>query len=422
MENHQIVLLIVCFILVGMSAFFSASELAYTALNKVRLKTAHANGDVLAGKVLKLTENYDRILSTILIGNNIVNIAVSSIATILFLSFLKDSPNLAATLSTVATTVVVVIFGEVTPKSLANANPEKFAKVAYPVLKFMTILFYPFNSFFVVWRKLLNKIFKIKVDTAITEDELITYVETAESGGSIMEHESQLIRSAIEFDDLEVDDVMIARVNVVAIEQGESIENIKLKFREHGFSRIPVYAQTIDSIIGVIHEKDFYIMLDDGKQDINDIIQSSICISPNMKISAVLKMLQKAKIHMAIVVDEFGGTEGIVTLEDIIEELVGEIWDEHDEEEILLRRVDENTFVVSGSENIWEMFEAFGLDVKEDFDSTTVGGFVTEKMEKIPVPGEKIEYENLEFNVTKANAKRVLEVKVKRLIQEDKHD
>ena len=256
-------------------------------------------------------------------------------------------------------------------------------------------------------------IFKKKKEQTYTEDELITIVETAEEEGGIKQHESQLIRSAIEFEDLDVDDIMVPRVNVVAIEEGTALDDINEMFASSGFSRLPVYAKTVDSIIGVLHEKDFYQLLREGGSDIHEKISPCICVSLNMKISKVLRMLQKAKVHLAIVVDEFGGTAGIVTLEDILEELVGEIWDEHDEVEVLYKKIDDNTFLVQGNENLDDMFEELGVETREEFDSTSVGGWVTEQMEKIPVAGESFAFENLDIVVTKANARRVLEVKVK---------
>ena len=205
---------------------------------------------------------------------------------------------------------------------------------------------------------------------------------------------------------------MIPRVNVVAVEENAEMDSIYDKFVEFGFSRMPVYAETIDAVVGVIHEKDFYALMHDGGTNIKGIIQSSVCVSSSMKISTVLRMLQKAKIHMAIVVDEFGGTEGIVTLEDILEELVGEIYDEHDEIEILFKKLDDKTFIVSGDENVEDMYEKLGLSIQDDIDATTVSGFVTELMDKIPEAGEILNLDHMDIEVTKANAKHVQEVKV----------
>ena len=266
---------------------------------------------------------------------------------------------------------------------------------------------------------MLRKIFKFKKTSTITEGELLTIVETAENEGELQEHESQLIRSAIEFEDLDVKDIMIPRINVIAVEENSDMESVYDKFVQHGFSRMPVYAENIDAVVGIIHEKDFYALLHDGGKDIKSIIQSSVCVSSSMKISTVLRMLQKAKVHMAIVVDEFGGTEGIVTLEDILEELVGEIYDEHDEIEILFKKVDDKTFIVSGDENVEDMYEKLDLSAPDDTESTTVSGYITELMDKIPQTGEKLTLKDIEIEVTKASAKHVQEVKVTLLENEE---
>lgn len=423
MDPGQIGLIVALILLIIASGFFSATETAFSTANKVRLRTLEADGNKSAKRVLRMLDRYDRLLSTVLIGNNIVNITSATLATILFASLIANA-QLAATLSTVVMTVLVLIFGEITPKTIAKQFPEWWCLRFWPILRFVEIVLLPLDLLLTPWKLLINRIFKNKKTAAITEDELITYVETAKSEGGIDEHESQLIRSAIEFEDLDVDDIMVPRVNVVAIEENETADVIAELFYEHGFSRLPVYSKTIDSIIGIIHEKDFYQLYRNPKLsgqefDLKSIVQSSVCVSTNMKISTVLRMLQKAKIHMAIVVDEFGGTEGIVTLEDILEELVGEIWDEHDEVEVLSKKIGDDVFLVSGSQNLEVMFDDLGLAIKEEFDSTTVGGWVTEQMGKIPTVGESFAFENLEITVAKANAKRVLECKVRVLPQEE---
>jgi len=418
MDGTQIGLLLAIIILIMLSAYFSASEMAFTSVNKIRLMNMEANGNKRAGAVLRATENFDKLLSTVLVGNNIVNITSASIATLFFDSLIK-SANLATTVSTVVMTVVVLIFGEITPKLFAKEKPEACAMLFYPLLKMLMIVLTPINLIFSGWKWLLRKIFKFKKTSTITEGELLTIVETAENEGELQEHESQLIRSAIEFEDLDVKDIMIPRINVIAVEENSDMESVYDKFVQHGFSRMPVYAENIDAVVGIIHEKDFYALLHDGGKDIKSIIQSSVCVSSSMKISTVLRMLQKAKVHMAIVVDEFGGTEGIVTLEDILEELVGEIYDEHDEIEILFKKVDDKTFIVSGDENVEDMYEKLDLSAPDDTESTTVSGYVTELMDKIPQTGEKLTLKDIEIEVTKASAKHVQEVKVTLLENEE---
>lgn len=418
MDGTQIGLLLAIIILIMLSAYFSASEMAFTSVNKIRLMNMEANGNKRAGAVLRATENFDKLLSTVLVGNNIVNITSASIATLFFDSLIK-SANIATTVSTVVMTVVVLIFGEITPKLFAKEKPEACAMLFYPLLKMLMIVLTPINLIFSGWKWLLRKIFKFKKTSTITEGELLTIVETAENEGELQEHESQLIRSAIEFEDLDVKDIMIPRINVIAVEENSDMESVYDKFVQHGFSRMPVYAENIDAVVGIIHEKDFYALLHDGGKDIKSIIQSSVCVSSSMKISTVLRMLQKAKVHMAIVVDEFGGTEGIVTLEDILEELVGEIYDEHDEIEILFKKVDDKTFIVSGDENVEDMYEKLDLSAPDDTESTTVSGYVTELMDKIPQTGEKLTLKDIEIEVTKASAKHVQEVKVTLLENEE---
>lgn len=418
MDGTQIGLLLAIIILIMLSAYFSASEMAFTSVNKIRLMNMEANGNKRAGAVLRATENFDKLLSTVLVGNNIVNITSASIATLFFDSLIK-SANLATTVSTVVMTVVVLIFGEITPKLFAKEKPEACAMLFYPLLKMLMIVLTPINLIFSGWKWLLRKIFKFKKTSTVTEGELLTIVETAENEGELQEHESQLIRSAIEFEDLDVKDIMIPRINVIAVEENSDMESVYDKFVQHGFSRMPVYAENIDAVVGIIHEKDFYALLHDGGKDIKSIIQSSVCVSSSMKISTVLRMLQKAKVHMAIVVDEFGGTEGIVTLEDILEELVGEIYDEHDEIEILFKKVDDKTFIVSGDENVEDMYEKLDLSAPDDTESTTVSGYITELMDKIPQTGEKLTLKNIEIEVTKASAKHVQEVKVTLLENEE---
>lgn len=418
MDGTQIGLLLAIIILIMLSAYFSASEMAFTSVNKIRLMNMEANGNKRAGAVLRATENFDKLLSTVLVGNNIVNITSASIATLFFNSLIK-SANLATTVSTVVMTVVVLIFGEITPKLFAKEKPEACAMLFYPLLKMLMIVLTPINLIFSGWKWLLRKIFKFKKTSTITEGELLTIVETAENEGELQEHESQLIRSAIEFEDLDVKDIMIPRINVIAVEENSDMESVYDKFVQHGFSRMPVYAENIDAVVGIIHEKDFYALLHDGGKDIKSIIQSSVCVSSSMKISTVLRMLQKAKVHMAIVVDEFGGTEGIVTLEDILEELVGEIYDEHDEIEILFKKVDDKTFIVSGDENVEDMYEKLDLSAPDDTESTTVSGYITELMDKIPQTGEKLTLKDIEIEVTKASAKHVQEVKVTLLEKEE---
>lgn len=410
-------LIVALIALILLSAFFSATETAYTSASRIRLKNMEGNGSKRAKKVLIQLEKYDKVLNAALIGNNIVNITAATLAGILFAGFIQNEA-VSAIIATAAITLTVLIFGEIIPKSVAKESPEKFAMFAQPCVSMLFILFWPFLALFSLWRK----IFKSKGNAAVKGDELITIVEEAESGGEIDSHESELIRSAIEFDDVELYDIMIPRVNIIAVKDTDSLQHIADTFAETGFSRLPVYHDSLDAIVGILHEKDFFALMRDKKEDILTGIKDSIWLSRNMKISAALRTLQKEKVHMAIVADEFGGTSGLVTLEDILEELVGEIYDEHDEEEVLIKQVDEKTFVVSGAGTLVEMFEEMDLDIKEEFESTSVGGWVTEQLKRIPQAGETFSYQNLDITVTKASSRKVIEIKAEIKEPEDEDE
>ncbi len=411
MSSTQIGMLIALVALVLLSAFFSSSETAFTTISRVRLHTLESNGVKWAKRAGKMIDSYDKLITTILIGNNIVNIVGSSLATVFFTSVILDGST-AVTVSTVVMTLAVLIFGEITPKTLAKEHPEGMVRAFVNIIWLLEILLFPLTWIFSMWKKLLLKVFKFKKSPGITEDELLTYVETAHSEGGIDEHESELIRSAIEFEDLDVGDIMVHRVGVVAVSETADMDEVAKAFRDNGYSRIPVYSGTIDTVVGVIHEKDFLLAYLDGAKSFEKCIQPTVCLSANMKISAALRMMQKGKIHMAIVVDEYGGTSGIITMEDILEELVGEIYDEHDEIEEFIKKTSDNTFVINGNAPLLDAFDYMDVDIKEEFESSSVGGWITELMEKIPVAGEKIDYENLHIVVTRSTAKRVAEVQI----------
>lgn len=410
MDPSQIGILVALIVLVFLSAFFSSAETAFTGVNRIRLHTLEADGVKWAKRVGNMIDSYDKLITTILIGNNIVNIVATTLATILFTGLIGGSTGV--TVSTVVMTLVVLIFGEITPKTIAKEHPEGFCRAFERALWILEIIFFPLTWIFSQWKKLLVKIFKFKKSPGITEDELLTYVETAQNEGGIDEHESELIRSAIEFEDLDVGDIMIHRVNVVAVSDDESMEAVAEKFRSSGYSRMPVYSGTIDTIIGIVHEKDFLIATLDGATDFKSCIQNTVCMSENMKISSALRMMQKNKLHLAVVVDEYGGTSGIVTMEDILEELVGEIYDEHDEVEEFIKKIADDTFIVNGNAPLLDVFDYMGANIREEFESASVGGWVTEQMEKIPLAGEGFDYADLHITVTRSTQKRVAEVKI----------
>lgn len=416
METGDIVVLVVLLVLIVLSGLFSGAETAYSAAQKARLQAMEDDGEKRAGKVINFLDKYERILSTILIGNNIVNITCATLGTILFSSLIENG-DIANTVSTIVITVVVLIFGEITPKTLAKERPEKAAILFYPFIVVCYYILLPFNFIFSGWKWLLGKIFKFKKEVSFTEEELINIVENAEEEGELESHESELIRSAIEFEDREVIDIMIPRVNVISVDIEDSMEDIYNTYVESGYSRLPVYKDTIDNVLGIIHEKDFYKLMHDGVKDISAIIQQTICVPATMKISSALREIQRSKVHLAIVVDEFGGTKGIVALEDILEELVGEIYDEHDAVQELCKKISDTEYVVAGEQNLEEFLDELNITLDEDdeeerIDATTVGGFVSEQMDKIPQKGEKFTFKNLEVEITNATTTRVNEVKV----------
>ena len=416
MDSEITQLIIILILLIVMSGYFSAAETAFSAINRIRLKNL-ANGDNKKAKVaLELSKNYDVLLSTILIGNNVVNIAAASIGTVIFTRYFDKA---GAAISTVVMTILILIFSEISPKSLAKEAPEKFAMWSAPGLRILVFLLTPFNFFVTSWKQLLSKFFQVNEDRSITEEELLTIIDEAQSEGGINEQEGELIRSAIEFNDLDVNDVLTPRVNVLAIDLSYSDETIHKMFVESGYSRMPVYETSIDDIIGVIHEKNFHNYLHSGKPkaSIRGIIKPVIWATATTKISKLLTLLQTTKSHMAVITDEYGGTAGIVTLEDILEELVGEIWDEHDEITEEFIQLEDNEYKISGSANIDKMFDLFGID--EDYESNTVGGFVIGELGKIPNEGDSFTYEGIKITVTKTNFRRVIEIHVSVLNSEE---
>ncbi|PWM71265.1 MAG: HlyC/CorC family transporter [Bacillota bacterium] len=416
MPEGTVPLLLAIIVLLLLSGFFSSMETAYSCANKLKLKTMSANGNARAEKTLRLAEKYDALLSTILVGNNIVNITMTTLSGIFFAILITNQAT-AATVSTVAATVAVLIIGEITPKMIANVYPEKFAMAGYPVLIFFKVILYPVNMIFTGWKWLLAKAFKLKNDSIVTEDEIMTMVEEAQSGGTLKQEETRLIRSVIEFDDLEVVDILIPRVNITAVELGTSFDKIKDIFDEEGYSRIPVYKGSIDTVVGILHEKDFFQAYLKGKKDISPFLQSVVYTTEHIKISALLKQLQKKKAHMAVVLDEYGGTSGIVTLEDILEELVGEIWDEHDEETTWCRPLDDNTMLIDAKASLLDFLELYEIDADEydNYDAITVSGWVIEQLGGIPAVGREFRYNHLDIEVTKSTVKKVLEIKVTKL-------
>ena len=414
--------IIALIVLVFFSAFTSLAETSFSCASRLKLRALSSNGNNRAKRVLSLAEEkFDKLISTILIGNNIVNITSATIATTLFAMMISDE-GLANTVSTIVTTVAVLIFGEITPKLIAKMYPEKTAMAFYPLVIAFYYILYPINFIFSGWRWLIIKVFRLKINDTVTEEEILTIVKEAEEDGTFRDDETKLIRSVIEFDDLEVGDILVPRVNIVATDVESSMEDIKKIFAKEGYSRIPVYKGSIDTVIGTIHEKDFFNAYLAGKKGIDGIMQNAVYTTEHIKISNLLKQLQKNKVHMAIVLDEYGGTLGLITLEDILEELVGEIYDEHDEVINYFKELDENSYSVDGNAPLSDMFEYFNMADDDNFEAITVSGWVIEELGEIPRAGASFTYKNLVIEVLKSTVKRVLSVKITVTIIEEDND
>ncbi len=410
MNNNVIIILLV--VLVLLSAFFSATETAFSSLNKVRLKYLANNGNKKAQKTLKLADDFTSLLSTILIGNNIVNITASSLSTVLFINILGEN---GVSLSTLVMTIIILIFGEITPKSIAKEMPESYAMAVCSIVSVLNTILKPVNFFFDRIKRLASLVFKNKEeDNSMISEEFLTMVEDAQEDGDMDEHEADLITNAIEFNDLDVRDILTPRVDVVAVDVDDyTMDEIKNLYRDHGYSRLPVYEGSIDNIIGVIHEKDFYFLYyTDTATTLRQMIKPVIYTSPHVKISALLRQLQSTKSHMAIVIDEYGGTAGIITMEDILEELVGEIYDEHDEVVEYYKKLDDHTYLVKGDTDIDDLFKHFDIHMKEEYNFNTASGWVIHNMDKIPLIGESFDFKNMHVTVTDADNKKVNEIKI----------
>lgn len=414
MPDGSVQLLVALIILVLFSGFFSATETAFSCANKIKLRTLASNGNKRATKVLVLAEeNFDMLISTILVGNNIVNISAATISTLLFALLIKNPKIDSSFVSTAVTTVVVLIFGEITPKFIAKTYPEKLAMLFYPVIRFFTYIFKPINIIFSGWKKFISVVFKLKNDEVITEEEIITIVEEAKEDGTLKQEETELIKSVIEFDDQEVENIYTPRVNLVAVDINSSMEDIQKVFQTTKFSRLPVYLETIDQIIGTIHQSDFYSLLFTKATSIKSILKEPYFTTSHTKISKLLNQLQKNKTHMAIVLDEYGGTLGIVTMEDILEELVGEIWDEHDVEIAHYFKEDDTTYIVNGNAPTDIIFELFNHeDEKDNFEANTVSGWILEYLGEIPISGTTFKFKNLQIDILQSTVKKINKVRI----------
>ncbi len=412
-STTSIIIMLFCLIL---SAYFSATETAFSSLNKTKLKTLAEKGDKKAAKTLDVSEKYDNLLSTILIGNNIVNIALASLSTLLFVNILKNQ-DIGATVSTVVSTIIVLVFGEITPKSIAKDMPEKFAIFSTPLIRLLMALFAPLNFIFSMWKKLVSLFVKSDEENKMSQDELLMFVEEVQQEGSIDEEEGELLRNAIEFGERTAEDVLTHRVDIEAVPIETDKMEVAKMFTQTRFSRLPVYEENIDNIIGVIHQKDLY---EDGKitdKPLKEIISEPAFIQRSGKIDDLLKQLQISKAHMAVVLDEYGGTYGIVTMEDILEELVGDIWDEHDEVVEDFKELDTDTYLVDGAVAVEDFCDFFGVELETE--SVSLGGWIMEQMDEIPEQGDTFTYEQLRFEIAELEVHRIVKVKVYGLRKEE---
>lgn len=413
--NSDIVSLIIILICVMLSAYFSATETSFTSLNRIRMKNMAEKGDKRAELVLKLLENFDKLLSTILVGNNIVNIGLSSLATVLFIKLLGGDSG--ATVSTIVTTIVVLIFGEVSPKSIAKESPETIAKFSAPFLHILMIMLTPVTFLFSQWKKLLSRIFKSSENHGITDEELMTIVEEATQEGDIDDQEGDLIQNAIGFMEMEAAEIFTPRVNVIGIPLDATKSEIAKTFSDTGFSRLPVYDDDIDHIVGIVYQKDFHNHIYHTNKPLSSIIRPALFVTENTKVGPLLKKMQAKKSHIAIIIDEFGGTDGIITMEDILEELVGEIWDEHDAVVQEIQKVSENEYLVTGTASIDKVYEE--LDIDKEFDVFTVSGWIMGILERVPKEGDHFVSDGLDVTVLKMADRRVDKVRLVRLPKDE---
>ncbi len=394
-------------VLILFSAYFSATETAFSSMNRTRVKTQADKGSRAAELVMKLSDDYDKLISTILIGNNIVNIATASLGTLLFVELYGD---LGATISTIVVTIVVLIFGEITPKSIAKDCPEKFAMFAAPFMKLLMLLFAPLTAVFSGWKKLVSKVLKLEPNDKMSQEELLTLVDEVQQSGSIDQEEGTLLHNAIEFSECTAEDILTHRVDLEAVNLETTKEDIACSFSQTRYSRLLVYSGTIDNIVGSIHQKDFYTGSGVTEKDISDILSPVMFVNQSIPISSILRQMQKEKVHIAVVLDEYGGTYGIVTMEDILEELVGEIWDEHDEVTEVFRQLDANTWQVDGSVDVEDFLEFFQFPVKTE--ATSLHGWVSEQMGRIPREGETFQCTSLTITVSQMQRHRVTSLQV----------
>ncbi|KXG42515.1 hemolysin family protein [Tepidibacillus infernus] len=398
-------------LLLLLSAFFSGSETAYSSLNKIRVKNYAEENRKGAKNALYISVHFDKTLSTILVGNNIVNIAAATITTKITTDLFNG--NTALVISTIVITVLILIFGEILPKSFAKEYAESFALAVSGVLKFLILLFTPVTWLFLQLKKAISRMMGEKETIpSVTEDEIKTMIDIGEEEGTIDKSEKELVHSALDFNDILVREILKPRIDIVAVEVNNPIEVIKQTFMTERYSRIPVYDGNIDHVIGILSERDFYsALLQEKKVNIRSLLRKPTFVVGTMKISSLLSELQRSKTHMAIVVDEYGGTDGLITMEDILEEIVGEIWDEHDEKESFMDKLDNHTYIFSADFPIDDFSQIVNIR-KPDTIAHSIGGWMVEQLQHMPKVGEKIVYEHVEIVIEEMERLRIKKVKV----------
>ena len=407
MNGIYILVIAVCVLLSG---FFSATETAFSSMNRTKLRTMAEKGNARARLACSLSDQYDKLLSTILIGNNIVNIACASVATILFVGLCGDA---GATVSTVITTIVVLIFGEVSPKSIAKDCPEAFAMFSAPIIRVLVWVFSPLCFLFTQWKRLLSRMLHLTPDNRMSQEELLMLVDEVQQDGSIDETESDLLKNAIEFTELEASDILIHRVELAALPIDASKQEVAEMFAQTRYSRLLVYEESIDHIIGVVHQKDFYLGSGITGKPLRQIVSPVLFVLEHTKIRLILTRMQKVKTQLAVVLDEYGGTCGIVTMEDILEELVGEIWDEHDEVETPIQPFAPDAWLVDATADFDDFAKFFKL--RSDTEMVSVSGWVMEQFGRVPSAGDSFQTQGLRITVKKVDKHRIEELEVQRL-------
>lgn len=413
LQAGDIFLLVLMILCIALSAFFSSIETAFSTVNLFRLKNYADKGNKKAKRALYITDNYDKALTTILIGNNIVNIGCSSIATVLCINLFGD---IGAAVSTGAVTLLVLTFGEIMPKCIAKEKAEEFCLATASILRGLMIIFSPFVFLFIKLKTLVLGFFtKDEEAPSVTEEELKVIIGTSEEEGVLEEQERELVQSALEFDEKTVQEILTPRVDVTAIDICDDEEKNKKLILKERYSRIPVYKDNLDNIIGVLHTRDYLEAIINGETpSIEELIQPAYFVYKTKKLSSVLSEFKRQKLHIAIVADEYGGTMGIVTMEDLLEEIVGEIWDEDEIEEPEFKKINDTKFIINGDMSIDDMLELLGLS--EDYivsENISVGGWVMENLGDIPEKGDSFTYEKaLKITVSEINDQRVSKVTV----------